>query len=100
MLGLGLAASSCGYPEACFTMDKETAKVGETVTFTNCSTGANKFVIYPGDDDTIGGEFTNGQFTYIYSTPGNYKVVVSATDLKSNGEGKSNDTSKHIVITE
>lgn len=97
-LAIGILGSCNSYPEACFTMDKETATVGEAVTFTNCSTGANTFRLYTGDENV--GEFTNGTYSYAYTAAGTYTVELSATDMEDNLEGDSNTTSKTIVITE
>ncbi|WP_224997249.1 hypothetical protein [Cesiribacter sp. SM1] len=95
-LALGVAVTSCSHPEACFSMDKESARVGETVTFTDCSTDSGMTRIYTGDGNV--GVFANGKYTYEYTAAGSYKVDVSATE--SSDGGNSNTTSKTIVITE
>lgn len=97
-LALGVLGSCSSNPEACFTMDKETAAVGEAVTFTDCSTDANTVFIFTGDGKV--GEFTNGKYSYAYPTAGTYTVEVTATDIEDQQGGNSTTASKTIVITE
>ncbi|MFA6402154.1 MAG: PKD domain-containing protein [Salinivirgaceae bacterium] len=66
---------------ACFTMSTTTAEVGETVNFTNCSTGADSYSWDFGDGQTS----TNTSPTHSFSSAGNFDVILIAkkgTDSK------------------
>lgn len=64
--------------EACFTVDKSNVKVGETITFYNCSnydSGFTKALWCFGDENhSFSKEHEKVQHSY--NSPGNYKVIL------------------------
>jgi PKD repeat protein len=84
-------------PEAIFSMDKTTAKVGETVTFTNLSKNAGAFIWHFGDG-TIDG--VNRNTSYAYSSAGTYIVELLVMKPVGNNSKKGMDSAtKTITIT-
>jgi len=78
-------------PVACFNTSKNTFKVNETVTFTNCSSNANSYGWNFGDNATSS-EF---EPSHNYSVTGVKHVV-----LRAYNGGKTNDYSISITITD
>jgi len=79
------------YPEpvADFSMDKSTADVGETITFTNQSENTSTYEWEFGDGNTS----TEANPTHSYAAGGSYTVQLIAT-----GDGGSDSISKTITI--
>jgi PKD repeat protein len=83
--------SSCKkLPEACFTADKTTIEIGDTVTFTSCASEANSVSWDFGDGTTGEGE----SVTHSFAASGTYIVQMRVTSKKD----KSSDRYS-IVIT-
>jgi PKD repeat protein len=82
-LPLALTFSSCKKnPVACFTADKTSVEIAETVTFESCATDANIIEWDFGDGATAEGESA----THAWTIPGTYVVqmkVLSKNDKKS-----------------
>ena len=76
-------------PVASFTMDKPTAKVGETITFTNTSQNTTIYLWDFGDGNTS----TDENPTYSYSSDGIFNITLNAT-----GDGGTNAASTTITI--
>jgi len=95
--------SSCRKePKACFTIDKTTAKVGETVTYTDCSTDATRRVLTTGDLASgipIAVDFESGTAQHIYNSAGTYTVNLEALNCTKDNKCKSDKTSQTITIT-
>ncbi|MEK0337043.1 MAG: hypothetical protein QQN41_06365 [Nitrosopumilus sp.] len=96
--------SSCSIkePVACFTMDKTTAKVGETVTFTDCSTDVTRRILKTGDLASgipIAVDFESGTAQHVYNIAGTYTVNLDALNCKKDNKCKSDKTSQIITIT-
>jgi PKD repeat protein len=96
-----LMMSSCSKeddpPVAAFSMDKTTAHVGETITFTNLSLNYGPFGWDFGDGTH---EYVNRNPTHSYSSPGSYTIdlwVVSRSDSDNYG---SDTVTKTILITQ
>lgn len=103
LLSFGFVISSCRkQPTACFKMDKITAKVGETVTFTDCSTDVTRRVLTTGDLASgipIAENFESGTAQHIYHIVGTYTVELDALNCSKNNKCKSDKTSQTITIT-
>lgn len=96
--------SSCSIkePVACFTIDKTTAKVGETVTFTDCSTDVTRRILKTGDSASgipIAVDFESGTAQHVYNVAGTYTVNLEALNCKKDNKCKSDKTSQIITIT-
>jgi PKD repeat protein len=86
-------------PVAAFSADKMTAKVGETITFTNLSLNAGLCIWYFGDGniDAINKNIT----THSYSSAGSFTVELLVNARADSGSKKFADTAtKTIIITE
>jgi len=94
--------SSClKEPKACFTIDKTTAKVGETVTFTDCSIDVTRRVLTIGETASgfpMAVDFENGTAQHIYHTTGTFTVELEALNCKKDNKCKSDKTSQTITI--
>lgn len=77
-------------PVATFTMDKSSAEVDETITFTNTSQNATDYLWEFGDGATS----STKSPTHSYNSDGTFTVQLTAT-----GEGGTNSSSKSISIT-
>ena len=84
---------SIDYPEpvAGFTLDKSTAKIGETVSFTNTSQNAHTFLWNFGD----GNVSVAVHPTHSYATAGSFAIMLSAT-----GDGGTDIATRVITIEE
>ena len=123
--------SEISQPQACFDTQVEispgqlapasTAKVGQGITFTLCST-ADRYTLWPGDKghDITGAtvEFdedkglasplntgltinvADGQIVYSYSEPGMYQATLVATNVIYAGEAKQDTVFQMVTITE
>lgn len=94
---LGITLCGCRKPKykACFTVDKTTANIGDTLTFTNCSDydGESKFSLWSfGDGVKIN---TNGEenVKHVYLVEGEYEV-----NLLIGEKENSSRQSKRIII--
>ena len=76
-------------PVAAFTMDKNSALTGDTVTFTNQSTDATSYSWEFGDDSISIAENPR----HAFRKHGSYTVILNCT-----GDGGTNSTSKEITI--
>lgn len=72
-----------------FTMDKTTARIGESITFTNTSQNATSYEWDFGD----GNSSTEANPTHSYSSAGTFTITMTA-----NGEGGSGSKTKSITI--
>lgn len=81
-------------PVADFTISESVVTVNETVTFEYLGTGAKQAVIYTGDEghnyelkaqSNTGFVVNKGFLTYSYKKPGQYKVVLVATNYDKEG---------------
>lgn len=97
-----LLMSSCSKeddsPIASFSMDKTTAKVGETVTFANLSSNAGLCIWYFGDEtiDAVNKNIT----THSYSNAGSYTVELLVNAKADSDSKKRVDfATKTILIT-
>lgn len=89
-------------PKACFTIDKTTAKVGETVTFKDCSTDVTRRILKTGDLASgipIAVNFESGTAQHIYNATGTYIVELEALNCTKNNKCNSDKTSQTITIT-
>jgi|GEM_PF-6077778 len=77
---------------ACFTMSPNPAKVYETVTFTNCSTGADSYEWDLNSDGTI--DDTDKDLSYYFETAGTYNVK-----LKAKKGSVYNEVTHQLIIT-
>jgi hypothetical protein len=93
LLITGLLAS-CKKPEACITASPTTAKIGQPITFTDCSTDATVSRINPGDGTN---EIqVNGTLSYGYtSAPGDYTATIN---LYNNHDKRKASASTTITI--
>ena len=66
--------------EACFTMSPNPAMVGETVTFTNCSEGAETYEWYIGTVTTVQSTLKDPEFFFPEAGTFNVKLVVKSGD--------------------
>lgn len=62
--------------EACFLLSSASVNVGQAVSFTNCSTGADSYSWSFGDGSSSTSENPN----HVYNTAGNYIVVLTASN--------------------
>lgn len=88
-------------PQACFTIDKTTAKVGETVIFKDCSTDVTRRILKTGDlasGTPIAVDFESGTAQHIYNATGTYTVELEALNCTKDNKCKSNKTSQTITI--
>jgi len=77
---------------ACFTVAKTSFRAGESLTFTNCSEGANSFTWSFGDGQTSTARVPQG---HTWSSPGSYTITLTA----SSG-GVSDRTSRTVQVIE
>lgn len=96
MVGTLFITFSCKKPAASFTADKATAKVGETVTFTNSSIADAKAMWDFGDGTQS--LSTQNTITHVYAKAGTYNVTLSAA--KKNGKKPSEAPATVITVTE
>lgn len=99
---LTLITSSClKEPNACFDVDKTTAQVSETITFSDCSTNTTKLILKPGVDASgvpIALSFQNGKAQFTYNQEGTYNVQLEALNCKSGNKCKNDVVTKQIII--
>lgn len=96
MVGTMFITFSCKKPAASFTADKSTAKVGETVTFTNASTKDSKDMWDFGDGtQSLSSQNT---ITHVYEKAGTYNVTLMVS--KKNGKKESDAPATVITISE
>jgi lysyl endopeptidase len=75
---VNISGSPLAPPVASFTLNDNTACVGQTVTYTNTSTGATSFSwTFPGGSPGSG---TTSPINVSYSTPGTYTTTLTATN--------------------
>lgn len=89
-------------PTACFSINKATAKVGETVIFTDCSTDATRRVLTIGEFASgfpMAVDFESGTAQHFYHTVGAYTVELEALNCTKDNKCKSDKTSQTITIT-
>lgn len=79
-------------PKACFTYSNDTAYVGQSVSFTNCSELATEFNWNFGDGTTS----TDFEPTHTYNTGGTY--TVSLTALQPGVTNQTGNVQKNILV--
>ena len=87
----GCSKDSSPEPSVSFSMDNTTARVGETITFTNASQYATSYEWDFGD----GNSSTEENPTHSYSSYGVFSITLTA-----NGDGGSGSATKSITIWE
>jgi PKD repeat protein len=97
-----LMMSSCSKeddpPVAAFSMDKTTAHVGETITFTNLSLNAGP-TIWDFGDGTM--EAINRNPTHSYSSAGSFTIGLTVSKRADSNSKKGGDSAhKTILITQ
>lgn len=94
--------SSCHKePTACFSMDKTSAQVGETVTFTDCSKDITATTLKPGvlaSGVPIALFFENGTAQFTYNSAGTYTVELEALNCKNGNKCKSDVITQTISV--
>jgi PKD repeat protein len=94
-----LLMSSCNKeddpPIAAFSMDKTTAHVGETITFTNLSLNAGPTIWYFGDG-TI--EAVNRNPTHSYSSTGSFTIELLVSKKVDSNSKKGLDTATKTIL--
>lgn len=88
-------------PKACFTIDKPTAKVGETVTFKDCSTDVTRRILKTGELASgipMAVDFESGTAQHIYNIAGTYTVELEALNCTKDNKCRSDKTSQTITI--
>jgi len=87
--------ASCKKPDACITASANTVKIGQEITFTDCSTNGKVSKIIFGDDNTEE-EDINGTIKHAYTdAPGNYTATIN---LYNNRDKKKASASTFITV--
>jgi hypothetical protein len=79
---------SCKKPEACLTASSTNVKVGEDITFTDCSTDSKKSKIDFGDNQSLSKTF-EGSITYAYTNPGTFDAKIEVYNKRDNKKDES-----------
>ncbi|OFY21260.1 MAG: hypothetical protein A2W98_14865 [Bacteroidetes bacterium GWF2_33_38] len=94
---IGIFITSCiKKPEACIEASNDNPSLGETVSFTDCSTNAEDFELDFGDGSNKVDK-SDDIMTHVYETPGTFTVSLTAY---SKEDKKSNETTLSIVVQE
>jgi len=74
--------------EACFTVDKTAASVGQTITFSNCSNYDSGYTdaLWNFGDGTTANSKGSESVTHSYSSPGTYQVILTVGEKENDSQ--------------
>jgi PKD repeat protein len=87
---VSILLSSCNKPEACIKASSTTAKIGQTITFTDCSVDAKVSKITYGDGTKE--KEISGSATYAYTEAGEYTATLNVYNNRDKRKSSSSTT--------